>query len=375
MSFVVGLLSAGVLGLAAFLATEGPINAQLRGGDDAFFVPLDSLKTEDVLAAATRSYEGKIIASETVVVDPQKKVLYALAEDGTIWTLPNMGKGEAKELSFVGGRPLGGALDVDGDLVIAEAQAGLIKVSTTDGSIKVLANRVDGETDYPRIAYADDVDVCADGMIYLSDAISHMFPSRGYDGHLHVFDTSVMNYLEGKATGRLLQYNPKTKKTKEIATGFHFANGVTCSHECTKDKCDYVLMNDTFRGKAYKINVKTGQKEVFAQGFPGYLDGISRGSKNTYWVAVPSVVDPTAQRTENYPALRNFIAKLPPQFRPQAKAIGIAIQLDKNGNILRVLTDRTAKNVHMITAVTELNDELYLGSLRLNFIAKYNLKN
>lgn len=64
----------------------------------------------------------------------------------------------------------------------------------------------------------DGVDVAKDGMIYFTDA-SHKYS-------LHEF---VRDVLEGRPYGRLLSYDPVSKRTQVLLTHLYFPNGVAVS--------------------------------------------------------------------------------------------------------------------------------------------------
>ena len=52
------------------------------------------------------------------------------------------------------------------------------------------------------------------------------------DAHvLEVEWSCVMMWVQGRASGRLLSYNPATRKTQVVAQDIWFANGVTLSKD------------------------------------------------------------------------------------------------------------------------------------------------
>jgi hypothetical protein len=113
--------------------------------------------------------------------------------------------------------------------------------------------------------------------------------------------------------------------------------------------------------------------------FPGVIDGVNRGNHESgehFWVAVPSTAPPICKVLEmlNYIspkldlAMRGFIMLLPASFLPKPVRYGgvFEISLEKKygeGAITRFFQDPKGEFMTMITAVTEVGNILYLGSL------------
>ena len=75
--------------------------------------------------------------------------------------------------------------------------------------------------------FPNDLAIAADGVVWFSDA------SRRFDQHHWMLD-----FLEGRATGRLLRYDPRTNRVDVVLDHLMFANGVALG---PGDK--YVLVN------------------------------------------------------------------------------------------------------------------------------------
>jgi len=187
-------------------------------------------------------------------------------------------------------------------------------------------------------------------------------------------------------TGRLLRYDPTTGETTELLGGLLFANGVAVA----KDD-DFVLISETgkarvhrywlkgpkgkltyrFSGLTHRVNLHSslqsaGKSEIFADGFPGLPDGIRRGESGHFWVAcfVPRQLDYNV--VSQSILLRRFLLLLPISLLSDAipnPTHGIVFSFDKDGNLLNVLEDRTGTRVPSVTAVTERDSKLYLGTL------------
>nr|GFA90252.1 protein strictosidine synthase-like 5-like [Tanacetum cinerariifolium] len=112
-----------------------------------------------------------------------------------------------------GGRPLGLTLGYSGELYVADAYKGILKI-TEDKEIEVLTNEAEGI----KFGIADAVTVTKDGILYFTDA------SWKYDLH-----NCALDIFEGRPYGRLMSYDPSTKQTKVLARDLYFANGVEIS--------------------------------------------------------------------------------------------------------------------------------------------------
>ena len=67
---------------------------------------------------------------------------------------------------------------------------------------------------------ADDLDIAADGMIYFTDA------TKRYD-----IENWGLDLLEGRPNGRLLSFDPKSRKTRTVCDNLIFPNGVCLTHD------------------------------------------------------------------------------------------------------------------------------------------------
>jgi sugar lactone lactonase YvrE len=313
---------------------------------------------------------GQVAGPEDVEVDPTANI-YAGTLDGRIVVF-NEGAGgdylvpggetrhvkgdiEVKTLAETGGRPLGIATAPNGDLIVADAVKGLLSVSP-DGRITTLPTDVAGKP----VHFADDLDIARDGTIYFSDA-SDKF---GIDGFLY-------DMLEGRPHGRLLRYDPATKKTTVLLSDLYFANGVALSqHE------DFVLVNETYRYRVTRYWLKgerAGKSEVFVDNLPGYPDNITSNRHGTFWLALVTVRNDTGDWLSPHPFFKNVLAKLPRMFLPKPQPYGFVIKLDETGRILQSFQDPSGEHVPAITSAFEHDGYLYLGSLSNNFIGKFKL--
>ncbi len=310
-----------------------------------------ALEKNDKLTKVELFAEGKVHGPEDVAVDEAGR-MYVGTHDGKIIVVDG---DDVSTVAETGGRPLGLAWDAWGNLIVADAEKGLLEVAK-NGDITPLTNTSNGVP----FRFTDDVDVARDGRIYFSDA-SDTF---GY-GH-HMEDT-----LEGRPHGRLLRYDPKTKKTETLLDGLYFANGVALAADES-----FVLVNETtrFRVTRYWLTgERAGTHDVLIEGLPGYPDGISRSPRGTFWIAFFTVRNPAAKKLAPSPFLTKLVWRLPKALLPKAAKVGLAIEVDADGKVLRSLHDPEGSRFATITSVEEVDGHLYLGTLHASRIGRLAL--
>lgn len=289
---------------------------------------------------------------ETIVADERGKV-YTGTEDGKVVRL-DVATGTLETLAETHGRPLGMRRHGDGDLLVADAKKGLLRVSD-DGKVETLATEAEGRP----IRFADDLDVASDGTVYLSDATV-------YGVGEYLFDL-----LEARPHGRLLRYEPASRRTTVLLKDLYFANGVALS----KDE-DFVLVNETYRYRITRCWLKgprAGTSDVFADNLPGFADGISSNRKGSFWVAMFTVRNPVMDALHPHPWLKRTLSALPGALWPKPKPYGLALEFDEAGRLVRSLHDPTGERVREVTAAHEQDGWLYLGSLSGDSIRRVRL--
>lgn len=304
-----------------------------------------------------------LLATERLAVDQvEGPEDVALADDGRMFVGTHDGKvvvvspdGTVEPFADTKGRPLGLAWDLEGNLIVADTFKGLLSIAP-DGTVTTLSTESDGVP----YAFTDDVDVASDGRIYFTDASDRW----GYGHHLE-------DILEGRANGRLLRYDPKTKTTETLLDELYFANGVAVAPDDS-----FVLINETprYRVRRYWLTGdRAGEHEVLADGLPGYPDGISRSPRGTYWVALFTPRNPTADRLAPSPFMTKLVWRLPKFMLPKPAKFGHVIELDAEGNILRSLQDPNGEVVFTITSAEEVDGRLYLGNLHEHYFGRLKL--
>lgn len=305
----------------------------------------------DALKAAVRIHEGICFRCEDVAPD-SAGYLYGGTEDGRILKLRD-GE-EPVVLAETGGRPLGLHHDRAGNLIVADAQKGLLRISP-DGLVEVLATEHGGRP----FLFTDDVDVAGDGRIYFSDA-SDRFGNEQYK----------LDFIEHGPNGRLLVYDPADGSTTLLLDRLYFANGVALG-----ERDSFVLVNETTAHRVTRYWLKgprAGESEIFLDNLPFYPDGISYNEDGIFWIALISPRNALLEKLAGMPFLRKVIARVPPALMPKPENYGFVLGVDASGRVRYNLQDPDG-GFAQITSVQQSGDRLYLGSLYENSAAVYPL--
>ncbi|KAF0893963.1 hypothetical protein E2562_033381 [Oryza meyeriana var. granulata] len=170
------------------------------------------------------------------------------------------------------GRPLGLQFHRrTGDMYIADAYLGLMRVGRRGGLAEVVATEAGGVP----FNFVNGVDVDQDtGDVYFTDS-STTYQRSDY----------LLVVLSGDATGRLLRYEARTGNVTVVKSGLAFPNGVAVSadgtHLVVAETASCRLLRHWLRGS------NAGATEVLAE-LPGYPDNVrpAEDGGGGYWVAL-----------------------------------------------------------------------------------------
>ncbi|KAM3336004.1 hypothetical protein ACQJBY_030149 [Aegilops geniculata] len=227
------------------------------------------------------------------------------------------------------GRPLGLRFNQkSGDLYVADAYKGLMRVAPGGGEATVLVNQVDG---YPlRFTNGVDVDQVT-GQVYFTDS------SMNYQRSQHEMVTRT-----GDSTGRLMSYDPRTSDVTVLQAGMTYPNGVALSADRT-----HLVVASTGPCKLLRHWIKgvnAGTSDPFAD-LPGYPDNVRPDMKGGYWVAL--------HREKN---------ELP--FGRDSHRL--AVRVGNDGKIVEEM--RGSKKVRPTEIMERSNGKIYLGSVELPYV-------
>ena len=277
-------------------------------------------------------------------------LIYTGTADGKILRMWSNGGG-MEVFADAGGRPLGLEFDPAGNLIVANAYLGLQQIAP-DGAVTVLTDSFDGEP----IAYADDVAVARDGMIYFSDA-SAKFGALKTGGS---YEASLLDIMEHGGHGRVFRFDRSSGATTLVMDGLNFANGVAVS-----DDQSYLLVNETgtYRVLKHWLNgPDAGETEVVIDNLPGFPDNINNGRAGKFWIGLVAPRNALLDNMSGMPWMRRLVQRLPAAVRPKAVPSSHVFAINGNGEVLMNLQDTSAR-LPALTGVYESRNAIWLSSL------------
>ncbi|KAK7850286.1 protein STRICTOSIDINE SYNTHASE-LIKE 3 [Quercus suber] len=338
--------------------------------------------TQNLLQNSEIKFLNQVQGPESVAFDPLGRGPYAGVADGRVvfwngqswidfaYTSPNRSElcdPKPSPLSYlknehICGRPLGLRFDKKtGDLYIADAYFGLLKVGPEGG----LATSLTTEAEGVPLGFTNDLDIDEEGNIYFTDS-STTYQRRNF----------MQLVFSAEDTGRVLKYNPTTKETTVLVRNIQFPNGVSLS----KDGSFFVFCEGAIgRLRKYWLKgEKAGTSEVLAI-LPGFPDNVRTNEKGEFWVAVHCRRNMYTYLCALYPQVRKFLLKLPVPAKIQfllhigGRPHGVVVKYSPEGKLLQILEDSQGKVVKAISEVEEKDGKLWMGSVLMPFIAVYNL--
>eukprot|EP00033_Pygsuia_biforma_P000407 GCRY01000487.1.p1 GENE.GCRY01000487.1~~GCRY01000487.1.p1 ORF type:complete len:390 (+),score=104.99 GCRY01000487.1:119-1288(+) len=282
---------------------------------------------------------------------------------GTCWFCPEFMK--YKVIANTGGRPLGLAFSRGdhGLLYIADAHKGLMSLNILTGRLSLLANQTtDGQT----INYANFVSVSRHGTVYMTDC-TVIYPLL-MNGAYQTFYSAILDMLDAHATGRLIEYNPRTGVASVVTDGLFYANGVALSHNE-----DFAVVAETGRYMLTKVSLQQhnfGEKSNFSEPLPYIPDNVMRGPDNTFWVGSTGyrMYDVDALQ-EDVEAKWEFACNIAVHIAPY----GLVVQYNEEGEVVRSLHDPTGESYYDCSSAYVKGSKMYLGSVVHNIIGVVDL--
>ena len=156
----------------------------------------------------------------------------------------------------------------------------------------------------------------------------------------------------------MLEWDPATKKTRVIARGFSFANGIALSQDE-----QWLFVAETGRFRIWKVSLQGNTPaQVLLDNLPGYPDNLMRGLDGKIWVGLVKPRNADADKLSDKPFLRKLILRLPRALWPLPKDQGHVFAFTEDGKVVADLQDHSGAYPET-TGVTETPDRLYIQSL------------
>ncbi|XP_064606593.1 adipocyte plasma membrane-associated protein-like [Liolophura sinensis] len=331
------------------------------------------------LQKARKLFEGKVAGPESFAVDKNGKI-YTGGSDGKIWGFQSgqiqlvaiTGKNHSNcgsfELEPVCGRPKGMKVDKGGNLIVADAYLGLLKVSLPAGNIQVLIPNNKGLGGVP-FKFLNGLDMSEDDVVYFTDS------STKWDRRHHKYEV-----IETNNYGRLFEYDLKTGRSKVLLSELYLASGVALSSDES-----YLLVSEMSVcriQKYYLKGPKVGKSELLLDNLPGYPDNIRLNSRGNFYVGLASVryegsgvTKPFLDVVAPFPAVKRFVAKVLPFwvysiFLPKHSML---LEITGDGAILGSHHDPTADVLSGISEGFQYLDKVYIGHFASTFIGEISV--
>lgn len=330
-----------------------------RPGSNSPYAMNDRLRGSEAIGL------DQVEGPEDVILDREGR-LYTGTRQG--WILRFSGEHfEQRELfARIGGRPLGLAFDKDDNLIVCAAGMGLYGVRP-DATVFKLTDETSRTwwklIDDSRLKLTDDLDIAPDGKIYFSEGTTR-------------FDMTTwpVDGLEGRGSGRLVCYDPATRRTRTVVHNVRFCNGVCLAHDGRS-----ILFCETFGLRLMRYWIegpKRGKVEVAIDSLPGCPDNINRSSDGGYWLALVAMRAPVYDVAMRMPGFRmRMIKELPfDEWLFPGINNGCIVKLDANAQPVESYWDPGGESHPTLTSMREDRGYLYLGGLENNRIGRIKLE-
>ncbi|EPS65875.1 hypothetical protein M569_08902 [Genlisea aurea] len=339
--------------------------------------------SENLLQKSEIKFLNQLQGPESLAFDPSGRGPYTGVADGRIlfwngvdwtdfaYTSPNRSDGlcdpkpsilDYLKNEHICGRPLGLRFDrKNGDLYIADAYFGLMKVGREGGLATSLATEAEGIP----LGFTNDLDVDDEGNVYFTDS-STRYRRRNF----------LQLVFTAENSGRLLKYDPKTRETSVLVRNLQFPNGVSLSKDGS-----FIVYCESSKGRLSKYwlkGKKGGTSEVMAV-LPGFPDNVRTNEEGEFWVAVHCRRTRYAHFMGEHTKVRRFFLKLPIPLRIHyllqigGRPHAVVVKYSPEGKLVKILEDQHGKVVRAVSEVEEKGGKLWMGSVLMQFVSVYDL--
>ncbi|KAH7282583.1 hypothetical protein KP509_35G037700 [Ceratopteris richardii] len=308
-------------------------------------------------AALERLGDAWLPQPEDLVISSDGRFMYAACSDGWIKQV-ELADGRVRNWTHIrGGRPLGLARGVNGEILACEPSLGLLNI--TEGRVETLSDNACGV----KFKFADSLDINSDdGCIYFTDASTKF----GYG-------ESDFDVLEARPNGRLLRYDPSTKSTTVVLTNLYFPNGVAVSLDRK-----FVVFCETSKVRCQKLWLKgpyKGRVDEFIENLPGFPDNIHVTERGTFWIGLVSGRSLVMETILGFPSMKHLLAtSVGMRILDVNLRMAKVLEVSNDGKPLRFMEDPNGKAIGFVTCALEHEKNLYLGGLKSSFVGKLRLE-
>ena len=367
--------------------------------DAAVTVGLGGREGPEALTLAP-STDGAGVRVATGTDDGEILVIAAGAPGGAA----HAGEFSVSSFGNTGGRPLGLQFGPGGELYVADAMRGLL---LSRGRGLPFEPVCDAAVDGSPVAFADDLEVAADGTVYFSDASTKF--SAGAAGAGEPWEGNLLEafryeLIEQVGNGRIVACDPATGRARSLVRGLVFPNGITLTHDGAAllfaetgryairkhhltgpDAGTTVTLIDNLPGTrrartspprpsgrmAAPSSHETGgahstRHRTRPDPTTGFPDNIQRGVGGRYWIGLVSRRSALLDALGAWPRLRALSMALPAWTRPRADPYGHVVAIDDSGSVLESLQ---GDRVSFTVGALETESALFISRLQGDSIA------
>jgi len=326
----VGLLEASLAALLLLVALPSPAHSGTTAE------PLYPLEAVERIGASV------LKGPEDVVQDADGNILTGCG-DGAIYKIAP--SGDVTRFVATGGRPLGLALSPDGELLVCDVGRKEVLSIAPNGVVRVLANSADERP----LNFPDDLCAARDGTVYVTDATTYQFGKE------------IQDLVRGRPLGRLVRIMPD-KRVEVVKDGLFFPNGVVLSQDER-----FLYVSETPKSRILRIALtgeEKGRSEVFVDGLPGFIDGISMDSQGNILAAIPAISEKDRVRIEGMPLwLRGLLSYMPSWLLPAPGREGMVLRIRPDRGVEVLIADPQGQKIPSVTNVIEAGGFYYMGFL------------
>lgn len=316
------------------------------------FAPNSLLRTH-----LRRIGDGLLPSPEDVVADAHG-FLFVGCSDGWIKRIDPLSNSVENWVFLGAGHiPLGLTLGRHGELIVCDADTGLLNV--TKENVEVLSQEAEGV----KFMLTDAAAVSKeDGSIYFTDA-SDKYPLAQY----------LKDFQEARPNGRLLKYNEVTRTTTVLMDRLYFANGVALS-----SNEDFLVVCETVAARCQRYwlkGEKRGHSEIFVDRLPGFPDNIKSDGKGQFWISLVGARPFYFRWVLEYPFLKQIqeVLGVGDALNKRLTKRALVLAVTEEGEPLRTLADPAGDAINLVTTAYVVGEDLYLGSLGVNFLGHVKL--
>lgn len=283
--------------------------------------------------------------------------LYLGVAGGNILRIAAQG-GTPEVFVNTGGRPLGLASDAEGNLIVADAFRGLLSIAANGEQTVLLRAGADPDA---RISFPNSVTVAGNGRIYMTDSSTRFSAARWGSTN----EAAMLEVFEQSASGRVLEYDPRTRQARVLASGLSLPNGIVLSADEQR-----VLVSESGRYRIWEIaisaagldlNMRPESARVVLDNLPAYPDNLTRGLHGRIWLGLAgqrNMLDRLADR----PLLRKLILRIPRFMWSMPEPVGHVMAFTEDGKVVADLRDPSGRSP-TTTGATETATHLYIHNV------------